>query len=241
MTCLVIEKYVDLGGFNKGCFLGRCMQANEAVAAGQAVYSKRTLSLHDLWVLGMSNSYLWKCPTKMLRDVFQKNATLNHLDVGVGTGYYLDKCMAFVERRVGLLDLNENSLMVASSRISRFNPERYCGNVLEPIKLECDKFDSISINYLLHCLPGSIKEKSVLFGHLKALLNNDGVLFGSTILGKGSDKNYLATKLMAFYNKKGIFDNLDDDLQSLESSLRASFRNVDVRVEGCVAIFSAQL
>ena len=172
--------------------------------------------------------------------MFRKHVTLNHLDVGVGSGYYLDKCLENVNRRVGLLDLNKNSLNAASTRISRFKPEIYCDNALEPLNTKCEKFDSISINYLLHCLPGSMKEKSIMFKHLEVLLNDQGVLFGSTILGKDSNVSYFAGKLMALYNNKGIFDNSSDDLQSLESSLKQYFKNVEITVIGCVAIFSAQ-
>jgi len=216
------------------------MEINQSAEAGQAVYTKKTLYIYDLWVLGFSNYFLWKCPTKILRNMFRKHVTLNHLDVGVGSGYYLDKCLENIERRVGLLDLNNNSLNAASTRISRFKPEIYCDNALEPLNTKCEKFDSISINYLLHCLPGSMKEKSIMFKHLEVLLNDQGVLFGSTILGKDSNVSYFAGKLMALYNNKGIFDNSSDDLQSLESSLKQYFKNVEITVIGCVAIFSAQ-
>ena len=101
------------------------MNNSKSVEAGQAVYSKTVLSIYDLWVLGFSNSFLWQCPTKLLRKEFVRNVTNNHLDVGVGTGYYLDKCLNNTERRLALLDLNPNSLESAASRVSRFEPEIY--------------------------------------------------------------------------------------------------------------------
>jgi ubiquinone/menaquinone biosynthesis C-methylase UbiE len=216
------------------------MKINQSVEAGQAVYTKNTLSIYDLWVLGFSNSFLWKCPTKKLRDTFKNHSTVNHLDVGVGSGYYLDKCLSNIERRVALLDLNVNSLNAAATRIRRFNPEIYCDNALEPLNTQCEKFDSISVNYLLHCLPGCLQEKGIMFKHLEKLLNDKGILFGSTILGKDSNYGYFAGKLMALYNKKGIFDNSSDDLTSLETSLNQYFQNVNITVVGCVAIFYAQ-
>ncbi len=176
-----------------------------------------------------------------MREEFIKNVTTNHLDVGVGTGYYLDKCLSNTERRVALLDLNLNSLNSAASRISRFDPEIYHANGLDRLELKCDNFDSISINYLLHCLPGSIKEKSIVFANLRPYLNEKGVLFGSTILGKGVKKSYLASKLMSIYNHKGIFDNNLDSLTELTSSLREHFKEVDIRTLGCVAVFTAKI
>ncbi len=35
----------------------------EQAEAGQAVYTKQTLAVYDFVVLGISNRFLWKCPT----------------------------------------------------------------------------------------------------------------------------------------------------------------------------------
>ncbi len=215
------------------------MSDSNAVEAGQAVYTKAMLSFYDLWVLGFSNSFLWQCPTKLLREVFVNNATNNHLDVGVGTGYYLDKCLNNTKRRLALLDLNPNSLESTASRVSRFEPEIYRANILDTLDLQCDKFDSISMNYLLHCLPGPLKEKSLVFKNLRPFLNDNGVIFGCTIVGKDVEAGYLARKLMSVYKKKGIFDNYQGSLNVLSSSIHEYFRVVDIQVIGCVAIFTA--
>ncbi len=164
----------------------------------------------------------------------------NHLDVGVGSGYYLRNFLPQSTRRIALLDLNQNSLDATSKAINHFQPEIYCGDVLEPIEIKLDKFDSISVNYLLHCLPGDLADKGIMFKHLKSHLNDGGLLFGSTILGKGTKLNFFAKKLMGVYNKKGIFCNDNDDLESLLSSLNEHFTNVKVEVIGCVALFSGK-
>lgn len=217
------------------------MRNSKSVEAGQAVYNKQVLFIYDLWVLGFSNSFLWRCPTELLRKEFSKNVTNNHLDVGVGTGYYLDKCLNNIGRRLALLDLNPKSLESAASRISRFKPEIYRANVLDTLDLQCHKFDSISMNYLLHCLPGTLEEKSFVFENLSSYLNDNGIIFGSTILGKDIEVGYLAKKLMSIYNRKGIFDNGQDSLSVLSSSLHKSFKEVDIKVIGCVAIFTAKI
>lgn len=216
------------------------MNKESATFAGQAVYSKKVLSIYDLWVLGFSNHYLWKCPTKLISQQFIELASKNHLDVGVGTGYYLKNHLSLIERRVALVDLNENSLESTATAIQHFNPEVYRRNILDPLELKCEKFDSISINYLLHCLPGELSEKSVVFTHLHEVLNDGGVLFGSTILGQGVPKNVFASKLMNFYNKKGIFTNEDDDVHTLETVLNDTFVDVEINIIGCVALFSAR-
>ncbi len=211
-----------------------------AVEAGQAVYTKSILSIYDILVLGLSNSFVWCCPTRKLRRIFSENASLNHLDVGVGTGYYPDKCFTSTDRRLAFFDMNENSLIESANRNKRFQPEVYQGDVFEPMELGCEKFDSISMNYLLHCLPGDMSGKSVVFKNLSEWLNDDGVLFGSTILGKGYKKGFSAAKLMDFYNSKGIFDNLNDDAEGLKRALENRFSDVKIEVNHCVAIFIAK-
>ncbi|MGL4880630.1 MAG: methyltransferase type 12, partial [Waterburya sp.] len=106
-----------------------------------------------------------------------------------------------------------NALDFAAQRIVRYKPETYYQNILDPIFLDVEKFDSVGINYLLHCVPGSIKSKSIVFDHLKALLNPNAIVFGSTLLQGGVQRNCFAKCLMDTYNKHGIFSNQQDDLE----------------------------
>ncbi|OBQ46424.1 class I SAM-dependent methyltransferase [Halodesulfovibrio spirochaetisodalis] len=216
------------------------MKNSQAIHAGQAIYTKPVLSLYDIWVLGISNSCIWRCPTKYLRQHFRTHVTLNHMDVGVGTGYFLDKCLLEQKRRLALLDLNNNSLESAANRVERFKPEIYQANVLSPLNLPCKPFDSISINYLFHCLPGAIKDKAVLLDYLSEYLSDGGKIFGSTILSHGVHQNFAAQKLMAIYNSKGIFSNTRDHRTGLREALEERFTNVEIEVKGCVAMFSAR-
>ena len=218
------------------------MEISPDVHAGQAVYGKTVLTLYDAWVLGLSNSLFWKCPTPVLASQFTALASPNHLDVGVGTGYYPDRCIhrPAHDQRLGLLDLNPNSLAAAKNRTRRFHPEIYHANVLDPMELGCDPFDSISLVYLFHCLPGTLEEKSKALDYLLPLLNPGGTLFGATILGRGVPTHFTARRLMALYNKKGIFHNMNDEEESLTSCLEQRLTRVDVRVKGCVALFSGK-
>jgi 2-polyprenyl-3-methyl-5-hydroxy-6-metoxy-1,4-benzoquinol methylase len=212
-----------------------------AVAAGQAVYDNRVLAIYDLFVLGLSNRWIWRCPTPLQLDHYNKNVSANHLDVGAGTGYFLDKCaFPIAAPRVALMDMNRNSLDFAALRIARYKPETYLRNVLEPIAFEGKKFDSIGVNYLLHCLPGSLEGKSAVFDHLKDLMTPGATLFGATLLQGGVERSWVARRLMAVYNRKRIFSNVNDDLASLERALQARFHSVSISVEGCGALFSAQ-
>jgi Methyltransferase domain len=214
----------------------------EQVVAGQAVYSKSMLVIYDWLVLRFSNRLIWKCPSKHIRALYDRHVTANHLDVGVGTGYFLDRCRFPNDRpRLGLMDLNSNCLQATARRVARYRPESYRANVLDPIDFEIPRFDSISMTYLLHCLPGTIKTKSVVFHHLKPLLNDGGVMFGATLLSDGVQRSIAAKRLMAFYNSKGIFTNDQDDLQGLRAMLSEYFGAVNVEVVGCAALFSARV
>tara|TARA_R110002095_G_scaffold28595_5_gene28490 strand:- start:1911 stop:2588 length:678 start_codon:yes stop_codon:yes gene_type:complete len=215
--------------------------ASEESFAGQAVYSKKLLSVYDLWVLGISNSLIWKCRTKNILRWLNQSLTANHLDVGVGTGYYLEHC-TFPDSpvRLGLLDLNPNSLEAAANRASRYVPEVYQADVLQPLPGQPRRFDSVSLNYLLHCLPGDLSSKAVLFDHLAPWLNPGAIISGSTILHAGVRKGLTARRLMDFYNRKQIFSNSADQLDELQSQLSRRYTEVELKVIGCVALFRAQ-
>lgn len=213
---------------------------SEQVKAGQAVYSRRTLAIYDFVVLGVSNRFIWRCPTHHLARHYQQHVTDNHLDVGVGSGFFLDRCrFSSTSPRLALMDLNNDALSYAGQRVSRYRPESYQRNVLEPIPFDGGRFDSIAINYLLHCLPGDLATKSIVFDHLSALMNPGATLFGATLLQGGVPRSRLARTLMGTYNKKGIFSNQQDDLESLRRELNRRFRKVSIDVVGCAALFSA--
>jgi hypothetical protein len=59
---------------------------------GAKVYTPLSLRLYDWWVLNLSNRYAWRCKTEsVLLEHFQQYIGVRHLEVGVGTGYYLAK------------------------------------------------------------------------------------------------------------------------------------------------------
>lgn len=210
------------------------------IAAGQAVYTRKLLSIYDLWVLGISNSLIWKCRTQHILNWMNQSLTANHLDVGVGTGYYLEHCtFPASEVRLGLMDLNPNSLEAAAKRSACYRPEVYQADVLEPLPDQPRPFDSVSLNYLLHCLPGDLSSKAILFDHLAPWLNPGALISGSTILHEGVPRGFLARRLMRFYNQKKIFANTADCLEELQSLLTSRYTDVEVKVIGCVALFRA--
>ena len=215
--------------------------SDEDAARGAAAYTPATLALYDLFVLGFSNSMVWQCPSSGILEFYNQHISNRHLDIGVGTGYFLDKCrFPSNAPTLALLDLSPHSLSTTAKRLRRYDPSCHVGNVLRPIDIGMSGFESVGLNYLMHCLPGNLRSKSMVFDHVKPLLKKGGVVFGSTILGKDVPHNFLARQLLKGYNAKGLFSNLADSLQDLESGLKASFSESTIRIEGCVALFSAR-
>ncbi len=215
--------------------------ADRDARKGAAAYTPLALAFYDLAVLKFSNSFVWQCSSHVLLDFYNEHISNNHLDIGVGTGYFLDRCrFPSAAPKIALFDLNPNSLAKSAKRLRRYNPSCYVGNALQRIDIGMSGFGSISLNYLLHCLPGNLASKSIVFENVKPLLRDGGVIFGSTILGEGVRHNPLAKQLLKIYNAKGIFSNLSDRQSDLEAGLKAHFDEHTIHVEGCVALFSAR-
>src|SRR5262249_36594178 len=155
------------------------------IAASARYYRRLILSFYDLWVLTISNTFVWRCPTKtVLVPFFRANVGRRHMDVGVGTGYFPAIAMTASDPDVNkgrkevmkttvtpqsltLVDVNPNCLAFAARRIGR--PESTRCIVADALKLslpnseddgEREHFDSISLFYLLHCLPGPAAQKA---------------------------------------------------------------------------------
>ena len=215
---------------------------DDEVQAGQRVYTPLMLRVYDLFVLGFSNRFVWRCLSSKMLERYEIHVGERHLDVGVGTGWFLDHCSWPVESpQITLLDLNENSLSAASDRLRRYAPTTVRANVLAPLDLGDARFDSIGANFLFHCLPGGLEWKAAtVASNLHPYLAPGGVLFGSTILGRGVAHNLLGRRLMRLYNRKRIFSNVEDDQPGLEQGLASELTEVEIEVVGTVALFTAR-
>lgn len=59
---------------------------------GQAVYTAGFLRFYDLLVLRFNGHLAWRCGPGRLVRMYDEHVSARHLDIGVGTGYFLDKC-----------------------------------------------------------------------------------------------------------------------------------------------------
>jgi SAM-dependent methyltransferase len=216
------------------------MQGRTSPEAGQRVYTPLVLSIYDWYVLDFSCAKIWQCSRERLLAQYQRCVGPRHLDVGVGSGYYLDHVrFPTATPEVTLLDLNPESLAHTSRRIARYAPHVVHGNVLEPNALPARHFDSIGLSFLFHCLPAGGGGKWRALDYLGPKLAPGGTLFGSTILGS-SPPLRRQRWLMRVYNRSGIFDNRADDMEALEQELAARFDDVQIEREGVVALFTAR-
>jgi methyltransferase family protein len=205
-----------------------------------AVYTPARLALYDPVILGLSCSLVWKCPKRHFLDLYDQHIGSPHLDIGVGTGYFLDRCRFPVERpQITLLDPSDACLTKAAKSLERYSPRLVQASVLEPLDLRTARFASVAMNGVLHCLPASPETKAAIFRNLRPLLQDGGVVFGSTILGSGVEHGRLARMALARYNREGFFTNLEDDLEGLERALGQPFADRHIEVRGSFALFAA--
>jgi SAM-dependent methyltransferase len=209
---------------------------------GASIYTPLTLKVYDWYVLGFSNRYVWQCGTRKIQlPFFKKHLGRRHLDVGVGTGFYLANTTFNPSTEISLIDLNKNSLNAAANHIAELKPACIQQDVFKPLALPATTvFDSISTFYLLHCLPGTFVDKGDVIKNLKKHLAPNGVLYGTTILGDTANHNMIGRILMKLYNKKGIFSNKYDSIELLREMLESQFQNVEIRQNGQVALFVAK-
>ncbi len=208
---------------------------------GQAIYTKSFLAMYDLAILGLFCRFVWNCPSHHILELYNKYISANHLDIGVGTGYFLDHCrFPAANPGIALMDLNPNSLKMSKNRLKRYNPSVYHMNILELNKTNFPNFDSIALTNLLHCLPGTMKTKGTVFENVRSLLNPGGVVFGSTILWTGVDNSFLARYFINVNNAKGVMTNKQDDLDGLKQNLEKHFSESSVKTIGSMALFWAR-
>jgi SAM-dependent methyltransferase len=209
--------------------------------AGQAFYTPQKLRIYDALVYGFNYPLVWRCPKRRPLELYNSHVSARHLDIGVATGRLLDRCnFPMPQPTITLMDLNPNSLAVAARRLRRYKPQTHQANVLEPWELPADSVDSIGMCNLLHCVPGSMADKAVVFDHARTVLTTNGVLFGATILGQNVKHTRLAERVIAANNRRGVLCNLNDNPDDLRAALDRRFASHEVTIEGSIALFWAQ-
>lgn len=205
-------------------------------------YTSSRLKVYDL-VLHAISGPLWGCSVKRNVQLYDEHVSGNHLEVGPGTGYFLDRCrFPIPQPRLVLMDPNRDPLDYCARRLDRYKPAQHQGSVLEPISKSAigGKVDSIGINHVLHCLPGTMREKGVAFQNLREIMNDGAVVFGATVLGHDVKHNWAGAMWLKRFNAMHVLDNLHDSRADLERVLQEHFSSSSVQVIGRTAIFTAR-
>jgi SAM-dependent methyltransferase len=216
------------------------MDRNDPAYRGQADYSRTMLRLYDRLVLGPIARFVWRLPPEVHDHVgfYREHIRPNHLDVGPGTGYFLEHAGLPDGSKVTVLDPNENVLRHVTKRLRRLDLTAVQADVLKPLPI-AGPYGSAALSFVLHCLPGPMERKAPAIENIARVLAPDGVLFGTTVLGAGADHNRLARAFLRAFNKRGAFGNLQDTEAGLREILERWFRDVDVRTVHGIAIFVA--
>lgn len=157
-------------------------------------YDLGVLSFYDLWVLWISCTYAWKAPVKTtLLPFFKAHFSKNHLDIGVGTGYFPATILKDEQpdnHQLTLLDLSTTALRKTKARVEAVAPHIRVQTIEAdatdlPAGVDAkQKYDSISASLLLHCIPMPASHKiRGLVSTVQKLLSPTGVFFGATVLG----------------------------------------------------------
>lgn len=214
------------------------MDRDDPAYRGQSDYTRPLLTLYDPMVLGFAARFVWRCPTTRLVEGYRQHIRDRHLDVGPGTGYFLEQSGLRDGSRVTILDPNANVLDHASRRLRHLDITAVEADVLKPLPVD-GPFDSAALHLVIHCLPGPLPRKAAAVANVAAVLAPTGVLFGASVLGTSGPQTWLSRRVLGAFNWRAAFDNLHDTEDGLREILTASFEHVELETVGSVAIFAA--
>jgi hypothetical protein len=145
------------------------MDRDDPAYRGQSDYNRLLLAVYDPLVLGPIARFVWRCPTSVLLARYRQRIRPPHLDVGPGTGFFLDKSGLPDGSPVAIVDPNATVLDHATRSLRRLDVTTVEADVLKPLPI--------------HCLPGPLSRKSQAVANVAAVLAPTGVLFGASVLG----------------------------------------------------------
>ena len=215
------------------------MDPSDPAYAGQELYSRAFLRIYDPLILGFYGNVVWRCPTSRLVQHYARHVGHRHLDVGPGTGYFLEHARLARDTQITLLDPNRDVLAHAARRLAHLHPWTLQADVLKPLPVPAGQaFDSAALNYVLHCLRGPPERKAAAVQHVAPSCSPAGCCSVRPCSARRAP-DPLSRAVLWFVNRRRFFDNLGDTEAGLRDMLAESFAQVAIEVVGSVAVFAA--
>lgn len=210
---------------------------------GIKIYSTLGLRVYDALIMGAVTRYVWNCPSNVFVRYYRAHASDNHADVGVGTGYCLDRC-GFVpgRMRLALIDLQLSCLSFAARRLARYSPEQHIWNAGDPLRYPLsgvEPFDSVALGGILHCLPGDMRQKGRVFEALHAICNPGATIFGYALVNDAIGQRLRRRFVYRLFHQLQIVNFANDSACALERELARRYEHYSLEVVGCFAFFRA--
>ncbi|MEO8570067.1 MAG: methyltransferase domain-containing protein [Chloroflexota bacterium] len=123
---------------------------------------------------------MWRLPTAKHVRLYQEHIRPNQLDVGPGTGYFLEHAGLPDGSLVTILDANPNVLRHAAGRLRPLDVTSIEADVLKPLPI-LGPFDSAALSLVLHCLPGPMERKARAVANVARVMAPVGVLSGASV------------------------------------------------------------
>jgi hypothetical protein len=206
---------------------------------GVKAYSKLGLKLYDSLVIRGFAPHVWGCSARDFLEHYRKHVTANHADIGVGTGYFLDRCdFGSSHPRIALIDLRPECLAHAYHRLARYRPETHLRDARKALS-GIAAFDSICLGGLLHCLPGAaFYEKHIVFHALHPIVRPGTKVFGYTLINDGM-RYWRRTLAHYCLHRLRVVNFANDRIDDLALALRMYFVDCKLDQIGSFAFFSA--
>jgi hypothetical protein len=204
-------------------------------------YTRLGLRVYDPLIVNLVAPHVWGCSPDTLVDHYREHVTSNHADIGVGTGFFLDRCgFASPRPRLALIDLQPNCLEHTGRRLARYRPRKYLRDVLRPMDgILGGPFDSIALGGIIHCLAGDLRAKSKVFDTIAPLARAGTKIFGYTLVYDGVPDRVRRRLVHPLLNRLRVIDNSNDRLGDLRRELCSRFVDCKLELVGTMALFSA--
>ncbi len=147
---LIVARLKDESGMDK----------SDPSYKGQSGYNAAMLAIYDVWVLKFMTKAVWKVPVAQGVDRYRQHMGHRHLDVGPGTGYFIEKADPPRDTEITLLDPNQTVLRHVAKRLEERHPITVEADVMKPLPVD-GPFDSAALSFVLHCLRGPEGNKAV--------------------------------------------------------------------------------